>query len=179
MAFRQILPKVLPEVYIFRNRIMTKLKKLIGNKSVNTKQCPAGLSPRIIHLNLYGKPWDGEEYWPTAKNLLISTSRKILLDKFTPSTMKSVIPSPSNSNFHLITLYKLSPIHPIYPSHCCCIIFLKFRLFMYVHVMLILINQCLLNAVFSITKTLKGQISPKYHFYYSNLSMLSGKLCFS
>ena len=37
---------------------------------------------------------------------------------------------------------------------------------MYAHVMLILINQCLLNVVFSITKALNGQISRKQHFYY-------------
>ena len=45
IAFRQILPKILPLAIIFSNIIMTNLKKLIGNKSLNTKQCPAGLSP--------------------------------------------------------------------------------------------------------------------------------------
>ena len=35
---------------------------------------------------------------------------------------------------------------------------------MYAHVMLILINRCLLNVVFSITKALNGQISPKQIF---------------
>ena len=55
IAFRQILPKILPAVYIFNNTIMTNLKKFIWNKSLNTKQCPAGLSPRILSLNLYAK----------------------------------------------------------------------------------------------------------------------------
>ena len=58
IAFRQILPKILMAVYIFSNAIMTNLKKLIGNKSFNEKQSPAGLSPRIMPLNLYRKPWE-------------------------------------------------------------------------------------------------------------------------
>ena len=52
IAFRQILQKILPAAYIFSNTVMTNLKK-----PFNTKQCPAGLSPRIIPLNLYGKPF--------------------------------------------------------------------------------------------------------------------------
>ena len=56
IAFIQILPKILPAAYIFSYTIMTNLKNLIGNKSLNTKQCPAGLCPRIIPLNLYWKP---------------------------------------------------------------------------------------------------------------------------
>ena len=35
--------------------------------------------------------------------------------------------------------------------------------------MLVLINQCLLNVVFRITKALNGQISLKQHFYYPHL----------
>ena len=57
IALRQILPKILPVAYIYKNTIMTNLKKLIRNKHLTTKQCPAGLSPRIIPLNPYGKPW--------------------------------------------------------------------------------------------------------------------------
>ena len=45
IAFRQNLPKMLPAVYIFSNATLTNLEKLIVNKSLNTKQCPAGLSP--------------------------------------------------------------------------------------------------------------------------------------
>ena len=47
-AFRQILSKTLPEACIFSNPVMNYLKKIIGTKSLNTKQCLAGLSPRII-----------------------------------------------------------------------------------------------------------------------------------
>ena len=111
IAFRQILPKILSKAYIFSNIILSNLKKLIGNKSLNTKkQCPAGLSSRIIPLNLYGKPcgWgrisaNSQKFinFPHFSNLII------LLNKFTSSTIKSFIPSPSNSSFHLITLYKL------------------------------------------------------------------------
>ena len=38
---------------------MAYLRKLVETKSLNTKLCPAGLSPRIIAhypLNSYGKP---------------------------------------------------------------------------------------------------------------------------
>ena len=44
----QILPNILPVVRIFSFTIMTYLKKLIGIKSLNTKQCPSGFSPGII-----------------------------------------------------------------------------------------------------------------------------------
>ena len=44
---------------------------------------------------------------------------------------------------------------------------------MYTHVMLILTDQCLLNVIFCMTKTLlNGQSSPKQNFYSPNLSML-------
>ena len=48
LAFRQIFPKILSATYIFSYIIMAYLKNLVGSKSFNTKQCPAGLSPRII-----------------------------------------------------------------------------------------------------------------------------------
>ena len=66
---------------------MTNLKKLIGNKSLNTKQCPAGLSPRTIPLNLYGKAW-GWAKIPTNSQ------------KFTNFSLQK-------NPFHLITQYKL------------------------------------------------------------------------
>ena len=120
-------------------------------------------------------PWDGGEYQPTDKNLLIFPTRKILLNKFTSFTIKNAIPSPSNSNFHLIILYKDSFVAVV----IAVVSFFLTSGFMYTHVMLILINQCLLNVVFSMTKILNGQSSPKKHFYYPHLSMLFRKLCFS
>ena len=47
-AFRQILSKTLPEACILSNAIMTYLKKFIGTKSLDAKECLAVLSPRII-----------------------------------------------------------------------------------------------------------------------------------
>ena len=57
IAFRQILTKILTATYFFSSTIMTNFKKVIGYKSLNPKQYPGGLSPRIIPLNLYGKSW--------------------------------------------------------------------------------------------------------------------------
>ena len=48
IALREILSKFLPEAFIFSDTIMTYLKKFVETKSLNTKQCPTGLSPRII-----------------------------------------------------------------------------------------------------------------------------------
>ena len=52
-----------------------------------------------------GNPGDGEESHPEAKNLLIYPTRKTPHNEFSSSAIKSVIPSPSDSNFHLFTLY--------------------------------------------------------------------------
>ena len=161
--------------HIFSKTIVTNLKYLIGNKSLNTKQCPAGLPLTIIPLNLYGKHWGLGRIPTNSQNLLVFPTSKILLNKFTSSIIKSFAPSPSNSS--LISSPYTSFICSC--SHSCCITFFNFRLYMYAHVMLILINQYLLNFVFSITKALSGQISPEKHFYYSHLLMLFGKLCFS
>ena len=79
IAFREILPKILPEGCIFSNTIINYLKQLVGIKSFNAKQCSSGLSPRIIPhypLNIYGKPWECRRIPATAKSLLISPNRK-------------------------------------------------------------------------------------------------------
>ena len=94
----------MPQACIFSNTIVIYLKKLVGN------------------------PGDGEESHPIAKNLLISHTRKIVLNKFTSSFIKNGIPYPSNSNFHLITLYRF---HFCGCSPCCCIIFVSPSGFMY------------------------------------------------
>ena len=54
-CYTQMLPKILPVTRIFSFTIMTYLKKLIGIKSLNTKQCPARtitsppVSPKMYH----------------------------------------------------------------------------------------------------------------------------------
>ena len=123
---------------------------------VNTRQCPARLSPRIIPHYLPKPLWEtlgleGESQ-STAKTLLLFPTTKILLNKFTSSAIKSVIPSPSNTNFHLITLYTLH---------------LKLQSFLL---------QSLLNVVLSMAK-LNGQSPPKQTS--PHLSMLFGNPCFS
>ena len=65
-----------------------------------------GVKCHPIPLNLCAKlsGWKGRESHPTVINLLIFPIRKIPPNKFTFSSIKSVIPSPSNSSFHVITL---------------------------------------------------------------------------
>ena len=106
IAFWQILPKNLPVEYIFSYTVMTKLNKLIGTKSLNIKQCPIIITP-LPFETFMGSPGDMGESQPAAKNLLIFSTRKTLLNKFISSAIKKVIPSPSYSSFHLITVYKL------------------------------------------------------------------------
>ena len=122
-----------------------------------------------------GNIGDEGEYQPTAKIYLYPPLEKSsLINLHLPLSKVLFL-------LHQIAIYISSPYTSFICScsHCCCFTFFNLRLYMYAHVMLILINQCLLNVVFSITKALNGQISPKQHFYYPHLSMLFGKLCFS
>ena len=118
-------------------------KSSIKTKSLNTKPCPVGLSPRIIcqaspslpkmsqncctHQvwtvspfpgTFIGNPGDGEKCYPTDKNLLISPIRKIPLNRFKSFAVKSFISSPSKNNFEVIILCNLCSC-----SHFCCFIF--------------------------------------------------------
>ena len=124
------------------------------------------MSSRIISQN----------YAPLApkhsKNLLIYPTRKISPIKFTSSVVKSVIPSPWNCNFHLITLCKLHLW--LQPWLLCHFLTSAFK---YICDMLILINRCLLNVVFRMTKALNGQRSLKQNIYSLHLPMLLGKPC--
>ena len=103
IAFR----KILPSTCIFIYKIITYLKNLF--KSLNIKCWPAGLSPNILpyYPPIYGKPSRWGRIPPNGKKLLISLTRNISLDKFLSSVIKRAIPSPSNINFHPITLSKL------------------------------------------------------------------------
>ena len=80
IAFRQIFVKNSAEACIFSNTIMAYLKKLIGTK-FQQDYLPE-LFP-IVTLNIHGKPWRWGESHPTVKNVLIYSTRKILLMKFT------------------------------------------------------------------------------------------------
>ena len=90
ITFRKIFPKILSVACIFSYTMKIYWKKLVQTKSFNTKQCPAGLSPRIkLQISLFlpkissplmllcctYQEW-GESY-PTAKDFLISPSKKI------------------------------------------------------------------------------------------------------
>ena len=94
---------------IFSNTVMTYFKKLIGTKFIITKQCPAGLSPKIMPSCPPKRSLEtlemGENCTQQPK---ICPARKISLMKFTSSTIESIIPSPWNRNFHLITLHKFN-----------------------------------------------------------------------
>ena len=138
------------------------------------------MSSKIISQNCPPKAlWKtlgmGGEYQPTAKGLLIFVTRKIPLNKFISSAIESVIHPPIK--------YQFSSNHSIQVSFVAVVIavvsFFLTTGFIYTHVMLISINQCLLNLVFSMTKALSGQSYPKQSFYYPPLSMQFGKFCFS
>ena len=136
IAFIQILPKILPAACMFSYTIMTYLEKLDGTKSLNTKQCPAWLCSRIIyHVSpfvpkmfpplmllyythqVWTVPPSPEPLWKTQGMGKNSTQQPKIypfpkperspFNRFTSSTIKSVIPSASNTNFHVITLCKL------------------------------------------------------------------------
>ena len=94
--FRQVLSNILLKAWIFNNTTMTYLEKLVGTKSLNTKQCPAGLSPQKIPHYL------PEHFWETLGMRENPTQRP-----FTYFAIKSVFSSPWSSNIHLITVYKL------------------------------------------------------------------------
>ena len=103
IALRQVLPKVLLVAWFFSYTIMTYLKKLDGTMSLDTKQCPAGIYPRYLLFyknvpsfdvallnptgvdcpsffwNYMRNPGNGRKSYPTAKNLIISPTRKSLL----------------------------------------------------------------------------------------------------
>lgn len=122
---------------------------------------------------LVGNPRDGRRILPVAKNLLIFLIRKILLTKFTSKSIKSII-----EKCHIESII-LSPIkksfflcnHSIQASFVPEVIdtasFFLTSGFQYTYVMPILINRCLLNVIFIVTKMFNDQNpSLKQHFYF-------------
>ena len=142
---------------IFSYKRKNDLKKLAGIKLLKTKQSPTGLSLKIIPLaspyykkcppilillrcptrnELPPHPATHKPLWetlvikvyPLAKNMLIFFTRKILLSKSTSSSIESVIPSTSKSNFQVINQCKFHlQLHSLLLYH-----FLYFSL--YVHI---------------------------------------------
>ena len=160
-------------------------KSSIKTKSLNTKLCPAGLSPRIIcqaspfmskmskkllhplvvdcspfPWTFIGNPGDGEKSYAAAKNLLIFPIRKIPLNRFKSFAVKSFISSPSNSNFQIIIVFNLHLQLQSFPLYH----ILNFRLDVHTcHANLT--NKCLLNVTFSMTKALNDWSSTKQIFH--------------
>ena len=142
-------------------------KSSIKTKSLNTKLSlltkhvtkllhPLGMDCSPFPWTFMGNPGNGEKSYPMAKELLISPIRKIPLNKFKSFAVKSLISSPSNSNFQVIILCNLDLKLPSFLLYH----ILNFRL--YVHTCQAnLRNQCLLNAAFSMTKALNDWSSPK------------------
>ena len=160
----------------------------IKTKSLNTKACPAGLSPRIIcqtspflpkmsqnHCThqvwtvppfpwtFVGNPGDGEKSHPPAKKLFISLIRKIdLIDLNLSLSKVSFLP---HQVIILCSLYLWLQWFPLYHV-------LNFRL--YVHTCHAnLTNQCLLNVAFSMTKALNDWSSLKQNSHSLHLSIPS------
>ena len=105
--------------------------------------------------------------------------RKIPLNTFKSFAIKSLVSSPSNSNFQVIILCNLLfQLQSFLFYHI-----LNFRL--YVHKCRAnLTNQCLLNVAFSMTQALNNQSSPRQNFLSVHLTipsipqMLFQKPCF-
>ena len=133
---------------------MTDLKKLIRTK-FQQDYLPE-LFP-IVPLDIYGKPWRWGESHPTTKNVFIYPTRKIPLMKFTLLSKVSLLPH------EIVSFYLICSC-----SHGYCIIFS----FQASCVVLILINRCLLNVVFSMTNALNDQSSSKQNFCPLHLSIL-------
>ena len=73
-------------------------------KNVTKLLHPPGVDCSPFPWIFMGDPGDEEKSYPTAKNLPIFPTRKIPLNRFKSSTVKSFISSPSNSNFQVIIL---------------------------------------------------------------------------
>ena len=115
-------------------------------------------------------PGDGKESYPTTKNLLIFRTRKkshfIDLNLPLPKVLFQIKQQflcnhPMQASFLAVAITVAS--------------FFLTSDFICTHVMLIFINRCLLNVVFSMTKALNGQTSPKQNFPSIHLSVFFGK----
>ena len=92
IAFR----KYLPAACIFIYEIITYLKNLLELNPLIQDSDQQDYLPKFyptIPLSIYGKPSGWGRIPPNGRKLLISLDRKMHLDKFPSSAIKSVIPS--------------------------------------------------------------------------------------
>ena len=99
---------------------MTYLKGFIGTKSLDIKQCPAGLSPRTVphyppKQTVMRKPGDGEEPHPTAKHLLTFATKTKLINKFTSSGVLMIFISLPLLLYHFCINFRLY-VHMCYAN---------------------------------------------------------------
>ena len=102
----------------FQNHCSKQIN-LIGFKSLNTKQCPAGLPLRIIYLNLYGKHWRWGRIPANSQKYTNIPEKLFLINLHLPLSKVSFL-------LHQIAIYISSPYTSFICScsHCCCITFL-------------------------------------------------------
>ena len=110
-----------------------------------------------------GNHGDGGEFYPMAKNLLICTTMKVPLNIFDLHLLISEV---------LFLLHQqFSSNHPMQSSFAAAVFFLASVFLnsglMYTHAMLILINRCLLNLVFSMQKHWMGKVYARKVFIIS------------
>ena len=174
---------------IFSYTIMTYLKNLEGTKSLNTKQFPAGLSPRIMRqvspflpkcpllwwcsvaptrcrlspllsLSLYGKIWGWGKILPNSQKFTHFPTRKIFLHRL-------IYIFHYQKYLSSLIKQQFSCNHPMQALFVSAVISVVsfFNVRLYIHIFhAILINQCLLNVAFSITsmvKAINGQSTSK------------------
>ena len=127
LIFCHFQPGLLYKSFAYKKACIWKSMELDGTKPFNTKHYtpdislltknvlsfdvallhPPGMDCSPFQWTFMGNSvGDGESYL-TIKTFFISPSKKKPLNRFTSSTIKRVIPSLSNNNFHVINLCKL------------------------------------------------------------------------
>ena len=89
--------KILFEVSIFCHAVTTYLKKLVGTKPLNIKQCPAGLSPRVIPRHHLKHLWETMEMGKNSTQQpkiysFLPPEKSLLISLFLPLSKMSFLP---------------------------------------------------------------------------------------
>ena len=66
---------------------------------------PPGVDSPSFPITFMEIPWDGEKSYSASKNVFTFPIRKIPLNRFKSFAIKTLIFSPSNRNFQVITLF--------------------------------------------------------------------------